>query len=315
MRMIALAVAAMLVGVPATHAQVTAPAGAAIAGPTRANAAGFIEYQAADELLVTDLLGRAVFNLAEESLGTVDDIVYSYEGDAVALVVGVGGFLGIGVKNVAIAYDAVALTMDGDELRLVVDASREALDAAAAFQTLDERDLTPMVPAEPVAIPTATPPAGAMITLTPAPVPAAPAPTPVVPVEPATPPATAVAPAEGPMVITAPPMVIAMPALDAPTNFVAMQDIGEMLVTEIIGHPVYNLAGEVLGNIDNVLQGRDGTITAVIVGVGGFLGIGVKDVAIAMEALNVGVIDGEWRFVFDADRAALDAAPAFQRLP
>ena len=117
------------------------------------------------------------------------------------------------------------------------------------------------------------------------------------------------------MVITAPPMVIAMPALDAPTNFVAMQDIGEMLVTEIIGHPVYNLAGEVLGNIDNVLQGRDGTITTVIVGVGGFLGIGVKDVAIAMEALNVGVIDGEWRFVFDADRAALDAAPAFQRLP
>jgi hypothetical protein len=88
-----------------------------------------------------------------------------------------------------------------------------------------------------------------------------------------------------------------------------------MLVTEMIGHPIYNLTGETLGTIDNVLQAQDGRITAVIVGVGGFLGIGVKDVAIAMAALRVAVLDGEWRFVFDADRAALDAAPAFQRLP
>ena len=68
------------------------------------------------------------------------------------------------------------------------------------------------------------------------------------------------------------------------------------------------------GNLDSGLQTRDGTVTAVIVGVGGFLGIGVKDGAISMTMLNIGVIDGEWRFVFNADRDSLNAAPAFERL-
>jgi len=116
------------------------------------------------------------------------------------------------------------------------------------------------------------------------------------------------------MIIDAPPMAMAAPMAMAPTTYVAIQGTGEVLATEMIGQPVLNLSGETLGNIDNVLQTRDGTVTAVIVGVGGFLGIGVKDVAISMEMLNIGVIDGEWRFVFNADRAALDAAPAFERL-
>ncbi|MGV8839409.1 MAG: PRC-barrel domain-containing protein [Bauldia sp.] len=313
MRMIALAVAATLAGVTVANAQVTTPPAADQVPSGRVTAGGFIEFQAPDELLVTELLGRPMFNLAEESLGAVNNIVYSYDGEAIALVVGVGGFLGIGVKNVAIAYDAVAVTTDGDQLRLVVDASREALDAATAFQTLDELGLAPQVPSMPVPIPTDAVPGGAAVTLAPAPVEPAPVPAEPVPAAPVI--AVPTTPADGPMVITAPPMVMTAPVARAPTTFVATQGAGEMLVTEMIGHPIYNLTGETLGTIDNVLQAQDGRITAVIVGVGGFLGIGVKDVAIAMAALRVAVLDGEWRFVFDADRAALDAAPAFQRLP
>ncbi|MCW5714208.1 MAG: PRC-barrel domain-containing protein [Bauldia sp.] len=365
MRKIALAVAATLVGATAAYAQVTPPAVTDPAAVTRATATGFIEFQAADELLATDLLGRPVLNRADETLGTVNNILFSYDGQAVALVVGVGGFLGIGVKDVAIAYDAVAVTVEENRtIRLVVDASRDALDTATAFQTLDQLGIAPMVPAVPA------PPAPAAITPEPAPAVApepapavapepapavapepapavapepapavapepapavetpAPAPAPAVepaPVEPlaitplpAPAPVAAVPPApvnEGPMVITAPPMVIAAPTATAAAAYVATQGAGEVLATEMIGRPVQNLAGETLGNITDLLQTRDGTISAVIVGVGGFLGIGVKNVAISLDALSIGVIDGEWVFVFGADRAALDAAPAFQRLP
>ncbi|MCW5717337.1 MAG: PRC-barrel domain-containing protein [Bauldia sp.] len=353
MRKIALAVAATLVGATAAYAQVTPPAVTDPAAVTRATATGFIEFQAADELLATDLLGRPVLNRADETLGTVNNILFSYDGQAVALVVGVGGFLGIGVKDVAIAYDAVAVTVEENRtIRLVVDASRDALDTATAFQTLDQLGIAPMVPAvpapaaitpepapavapepAPAVAPEPAPPAVApepapAVAPEPAPAVETPAPAPAVepaPVEPlaitplpAPAPVAAVPPApvnEGPMVITAPPMVIAAPTATAAAAYVATQGAGEVLATEMIGRPVQNLAGETLGNITDLLQTRDGTISAVIVGVGGFLGIGVKNVAISLDALSIGVIDGEWVFVFGADRAALDAAPAFQRLP
>jgi ribosomal 30S subunit maturation factor RimM len=331
MRMIALAVAATLVGATSTYAQLTPPAITTPVEAPRATATGFIQFQAADEVLATDLLGRPVLNFAEETLGTVNNIVYSHRGEASAVVIGLGGFLGMGVKNVAIAYDAVMITVVDNEIRLVVDATREALDAATAFHTLDELGIAPMVAAEAAPPIVTAPVAGAAAAPEPAPV-ATPEPAPVAepvppaPMEPApavTPlpapaPAAAVpaAPvADGRMVIEAPPMVMASPTRTATTAYIAIQGTGEMLATEMIGQPVVNLAGETLGNIDNVLQTRDGTVTAVIVGVGGFLGIGVKDVAIAMETLSIGVIDGEWRFIFNADRDALDAAPAFERLP
>ena len=136
MRMIALAVAATLVGATATFAQVTPPAVTTPAETPRTTAAGFLQFQSADELLVTDLLGLSVFNYAEENLGTVNNILYSHDGEAVAIVIGVGGFLGIGVKDVAIAMEALNVGVIDGEWRFVFDADRAALDAAPAFQRL-----------------------------------------------------------------------------------------------------------------------------------------------------------------------------------
>jgi len=55
-------------------------------------------------------------------------------------VIGVGGFLGIGEKNVAVAFASLNKTTDADgNIKLVLNASKEELDAAAAFVTVAEQ--------------------------------------------------------------------------------------------------------------------------------------------------------------------------------
>lgn len=62
------------------------------------------------------------------------------------------------------------------------------------------------------------------------------------------------------------------------------------LASNMIGKSV--LTGEAddaatIGDINDVIIGRDGSVRAVIVGVGGFLGIGEKEVAVEMERLTL----------------------------
>lgn len=63
-----------------------------------------------NHILGSDLRGTNVYGGNGENIGEIDDIVLDRDGRAVALIVGVGGFLGIGEKNVAIPFDAVEIS-------------------------------------------------------------------------------------------------------------------------------------------------------------------------------------------------------------
>jgi len=157
-----------------------------------------IDVQGADQMLATDILGHVVYNTAEENLGAAVDLILTADGRISGVVIGVGGFLGIGQKEVAIPFDAFAITVVDNEIRLVVDITREELDAAPDYQTLAEQGLefdltaTPATTAEPAPAPMPEPaPAPAPAPMPePAPAPApAPAPTPAPAPEPAPTPA------------------------------------------------------------------------------------------------------------------------------
>jgi sporulation protein YlmC with PRC-barrel domain len=68
---------------------------------------------------------------------------------------------------------------------------------------------------------------------------------------------------------------------------VAAPQPGQMLGSDLTGTNVYGMNNETIGDINDVLIGRDGRVVAVVVGVGGFLGIGQKDVAVPFEALEI----------------------------
>jgi hypothetical protein len=60
--------------------------------------------------MASKLIGTTVVGANNESIGDVNDILLDRNGQAVAVVVGVGGFLGIGEKDVAVAFDQLEFT-------------------------------------------------------------------------------------------------------------------------------------------------------------------------------------------------------------
>ena len=87
------------------------------------------------------------------------------------------------------------------------------------------------------------------------------------------------------------------------------------LGSRLIDQPVYSSAGddaEEIGNITDLVFNESGQITAVIIGVGGFLGIGEKAVAVDFQSLEFTLAaDNTERWVLPTTADALTAAPDF----
>jgi hypothetical protein len=75
---------------------------------------------------------------------------------------------------------------------------------------------------------------------------------------------------------------------------------------------VYNKAGEKIGVIHDLVIGPDGRIDAAIIGVGSFLGIGEKDVALAFASLRVVRLANASQLVTDATQDGLKEAPSYR---
>lgn len=69
-------------------------------------------------------------------------------------------------------------------------------------------------------------------------------------------------------------------------NFIQMRQPDQFRASDFIGERVYGANNENIGEINDVLMDAKGQVTGVIIGVGGFLGIGEKDVALPMNALQ-----------------------------
>ena len=78
----------------------------------------------------------------DEDIGTITDLVIDEDGQINAVVVGVGGFLGMGEKNVAIEWDSLELTKDedGENYVITVNASEDALEAAEEYSRNEDEN-------------------------------------------------------------------------------------------------------------------------------------------------------------------------------
>ena len=70
----------------------------------------------------------------------------------------------------------------------------------------------------------------------------------------------------------------------SPTNAPALR--GQWRASKLIGVDVYNEQNEKLGDIDELIVDRSGKISGVVIGVGGFLGMGKRDIFVPMEKLK-----------------------------
>ncbi|MEX2615447.1 MAG: PRC-barrel domain-containing protein [Alphaproteobacteria bacterium] len=64
-----------------------------------------------------DLVGRNVTNAGGESIGDIESVIIDQSGEVAAVIVGVGGFLGIGEREVALDWNELTLSGDGGAIR------------------------------------------------------------------------------------------------------------------------------------------------------------------------------------------------------
>ena len=86
--------------------------------------------------LATAFIGRSVYTGEDpnaENIGDVNDLIIDDNGEITQAVIGVGGFLGIGEKDVAVPFDDLQVVERDGDIRLIYSASKEQLENAEAF--------------------------------------------------------------------------------------------------------------------------------------------------------------------------------------
>src|SRR5262245_26690431 len=99
-----------------------------------------ITEQKPDQLLATKVKGTNVIGSNDEKIGDVSDILFDKEGKILAYVVGVGGFLGIGAKDVALSPQSfqVMPASERESMKLKISMTKDELKNAVEFKPYKE---------------------------------------------------------------------------------------------------------------------------------------------------------------------------------
>jgi hypothetical protein len=143
------ATVAALIG-SGVYAQSEKPTGVAADATHSSSSPKFVSTQGADQWVFSKFKGTSVVGPDNANVGAVSDLLFDRTGKIAGVIVGVGGFLGIGAKNVAIdpsgfevvpitgsagsANAPVAKTEDASAVKLKVALTKEQLMDAPKFQ-------------------------------------------------------------------------------------------------------------------------------------------------------------------------------------
>lgn len=210
--------------------------------------------------LASNLIGSSVYGSSSEDadmIGDINDIVISPEGQVASVIVGVGGFLGIGEKDVAVEYKTIEWVERDGERWLVANMTREQLEAAPAFDrnTLysDDRSTDGMAAEDRTA-------------------------------ENVESGNSAVETAENRTEQT----------MGFDRSAMTPVSTDQLSADNLMGRTVYSANDENIGEVGDVLLTSDNQVEGFILDVGGFLGMGEKQVAISPENLDIRAdADGE----------------------
>ena len=106
--------------------------------------------QAANELRVDWITGTTVTSPDGETIGNVNDLILDGEtGELTAAILSVGGFLGIGAKQIAVNWSELQIDYDANEISM--NLTREEAEAAPEYVFRDQEQPPAPVPADPAA--------------------------------------------------------------------------------------------------------------------------------------------------------------------
>jgi len=127
---------ALALGLGAAVAQQTPPPQQKPEAP-KMPVAGQMLTQPADTILARDLIGQTVLATDNAKIGSISDLLLTNDGKSVeGFVIGVGGFLGIGERSVALKMDQLKIMPQPDgSVKLASDVKRDDLANAPPFKS------------------------------------------------------------------------------------------------------------------------------------------------------------------------------------
>lgn len=122
-------------------------------GTALADTPEVVEEQEFTEMQVGWILGSDVENPIGDTIGSIDELIFDEDSRITTAVLAIGGWFGFGAKNIAVPFEAFEINHDGHEI--VLDTSRDALEAAEEFAFRDRESPPPLPGADPAGDPAA----------------------------------------------------------------------------------------------------------------------------------------------------------------
>ena len=136
---VSVAALTVLLGATVAMAQTSPPAQrpAATTEVPKTPVTGQILVQDANTVLAKELIGLTVYAPDKAKIGSISDLILSKDAKTVeGFIIGVGGFLGIGEKSVAMKMDRLQISHNGDgSMQLMMDVKKEELANAPSFKS------------------------------------------------------------------------------------------------------------------------------------------------------------------------------------
>jgi hypothetical protein len=94
------------------------------------------------EIRASKLIGTTVVNTANETVGDINEVILGKDGKVAAVVLGIGGFLGMGEREVAVDFSSLKLTQDGNKTVVTINATKDVLKNAPEWKWAGDRSGT-----------------------------------------------------------------------------------------------------------------------------------------------------------------------------
>jgi sporulation protein YlmC with PRC-barrel domain len=255
---------------------------------------------------VDRLIGKSVRNPEGDKIGDIEAVYVTPTGQVDTVIVGVGGFLGMGERDVAVKWSDLKVTDNGDKITAAM--TKDSLKALPEYTYKDKTYRGKVFSDAGVYNANGSRRADSTTTTTTTTRPSTTTPS-------TTSPRDTMTRTETPR--TDRPAMGGTTATDrAPVRTTTNKNFtktGEMSADAIIGASVKNSANETIGEIKDIHVGTDGAIKGAVVGVGGFLGVGERDVLMPWSQLQI-AREGDDNLVVktDATKDSLKAMPEYQ---
>jgi len=224
------------------------------------------------------IIGRDLLNASKDKIGTIDSVMLGREGKVQAVIVNVGGFLGLGEKNVAIDWADISVSQDGKTITTAL--TKDQLKALPEYRYADDKKRGTAFDAPAT---TARRDSGTTTDNT----------------------NSANNTTKSPNTATTP--------RSTPKNGPAI-DVSALTAyksSSIVGAKAVNARDETVGEVKELLIGANGLVRGAIVSVGGFLGIGERNVMVDWHDLSISRDGSDLRVMVKLNNDQLKALPEY----